>query len=393
MFPIRWLAALAIATCLIAQDGGGVRFGTTVVDSAGLRGVIYHIPPGTKRLPNFARLKPQGAIYTSSLNVPLQNFQEGFPGVTRRFEWFAIDYTGRFWIETPGDYRFSLYSDDGADLSIDDRLVIDNDGIHSAAERFDGIALSHGVHRIRVSYFQGPRFEVALILKIARRGEEFRVFSTGDFKPPPDAPLDSAAADDRIQIDNDFVRVIRAIVPQHEKSPVDEHPFNRVIVYLDKSRLEVRYQDGHVEKQHFSAGQAVWSPATGAGGIENTGSEPIRVVEIDLKKPAPATFPVRAKELDPVAIDPKHNILLFENDQVRVFRSWREPGAAERVHEHTGAGRVAVFLTDIDAIVRSQGAESPLHSTAGEVTWSGPATHSALNTGARKFEMIVVEVK
>jgi hypothetical protein len=393
MLPNRWLACLAIATCSMAQDAGGVKFGTTVVVSAGLRGVIYHIPPGTNRLPNFAKLKPQGAIYTSSLNVPLQNFQEGFPGVTRRFEWFAIDYTGRFWIEAPGDYRFSLYSDDGADLSIDGRPVVDNDGIHPALERFGGIALSHGVHRIRIAYFQGPRFEVALILKIAQRGQKFRVFNTEDFKPPPDAGIDLTSADDRIQIDNDSVRVIRAIVPQHEKTPLDEHPFNRVIAYLDKGRLEVRYQDGRVEKRRFSAGQAVWSPAAGAGTIENTGREPVRVVEIDLKKPAPVTPAPRAKDLDPVAIDPKHNILLFENDQVRVFRSWREPGAAERLHEHTGAGRVAVFLTDIDANVRSQDAESPLHGTAGEVTWSGPTTHSAVNTGARKFEMIVVEVK
>jgi hypothetical protein len=63
------------------------------------------------------------------------------------------------------------------------------------------------------------------------------------------------------------------------------------------------------------------------------------------------------------------------------------------LHEHTGAGRVAVFLTDIDASIHSDGAETPLHAAAGEVTWSGPAKHAAVNTGARKFEMIVIEVK
>ncbi len=118
---------------------------------------------------------------------------------------------------------------------------------------------------------------------------------------------------------------------------------------------------------------------------ENTGRAPVRVIEIELKKPAPVTPAPRAKDLDPVAIDPKHNILLFENDQVRVFRSWREPGAEERVHEHTGAGRVAVFLTDIDATVRSEGSATPLHASAGEVSWSEPAKHSALNTGVRRF--------
>jgi hypothetical protein len=35
-----------------------------------------------------------------------------------------------------------------------------------------------------VSYFQGPRFEVALVLQVAPPGEEFRLFSTDEFKPP-----------------------------------------------------------------------------------------------------------------------------------------------------------------------------------------------------------------
>src|SRR5260370_27974768 len=41
-----------------------------------------------------------------------QDFLIGFPGITRRFEWFAVDYSGKFWIETPGLYRFRLVSDD-----------------------------------------------------------------------------------------------------------------------------------------------------------------------------------------------------------------------------------------------------------------------------------------
>jgi hypothetical protein len=46
-----------------------------------------------------------------------------------------------------------------------------------------------GVHAIRVSYFHGPRFHVALVLRVAGPGShELRVFDTDDFKPPADAP-------------------------------------------------------------------------------------------------------------------------------------------------------------------------------------------------------------
>jgi hypothetical protein len=179
------LLAVLLSCALVAQDEPVAHFGTTVVIPSGLRGLVYHINHNSGRLPDFSRLKPAGVpIYVSSLNIPPQSFKTGFPGVTKRFEWFAIDYTGRFWIQKPGVYRFALTSDDGSRLEIDNGEAIDNDGIHPAERRETRLELSGGIHQIRVSYFQGPRFEVALVLLIAGPGEDFRVFSTDEFKPP-----------------------------------------------------------------------------------------------------------------------------------------------------------------------------------------------------------------
>jgi hypothetical protein len=166
-------------------DGSIPTFGVTVVDNAGLRGQVYLIPEGSQSLPKFKKLKPIGALYTSSLNIPPRSFTEGFPGITNRFEWFAIDYTGRFWIETPGRYRFGLLSDDGSKLYIDHKTVIDNDGVHPPKALTATVKLRGGIHSIRVSYFQGPRAELALILGVAELGaKEFRVFDTHEFRPP-----------------------------------------------------------------------------------------------------------------------------------------------------------------------------------------------------------------
>ncbi len=152
----------------------------------GLIGVIYSMSPSSTSLPFFQWLDPLGVIYTSTLNVPLRNFLQGFPGVTDRYEWFAIDYSGRFWIDKAGLYRFELTSDDGSRLYIDSELVVNNDGIHGEETRTGEVTLAGGIHRIRVSYFQGPRDEVALVLRVAGPGEEWRIFSTEEFKPPPD---------------------------------------------------------------------------------------------------------------------------------------------------------------------------------------------------------------
>jgi hypothetical protein len=155
-----------------------------VVDSAGLRGTIYFLQKNTGILPDsFKRMKPKGTIYTHSLNLPPRDFTEGFPGVTKRFEWFAIDYSGKFWIERADDYEFVLTSDDGSLLYIDDLLLIDNDRIHPPQSKGTHVKLGRGVHTIRVSYFQGPRNSVALILQVAGPGEKLRVFTTDEFRP------------------------------------------------------------------------------------------------------------------------------------------------------------------------------------------------------------------
>jgi hypothetical protein len=175
---------VAIAVRLSAQEPT-VTFGTTVVIPSGLEGRIYNLRRDTRKLPNFQKMKPVGTIYATALNIPPQDFRQGFPGVTKRFEWFAIDYTGRFWIEKPGEYGFSLIADDGANLYIDHELVVENDGQHPPRERVGAIRLGNGVHEIRVSYFQGPRYQVALVLKVAPPGEQLRIFSTDELKPPP----------------------------------------------------------------------------------------------------------------------------------------------------------------------------------------------------------------
>jgi len=160
-------------------------FGTTVVIPSGLKGLIYLLQPGTLWLPKFEKLEPVGTIYTNGLNIPTRDFTEGFPGVTNRFEWFAIDYTGRFYVQNPGKYRFALVSDDGSKLYIDGLVVVDNDGVHTPLREEGTVKLAGGIHSIRLSYFQGPRTALALMLGVLGPGEnQFRFFNTNEFKPP-----------------------------------------------------------------------------------------------------------------------------------------------------------------------------------------------------------------
>ncbi len=145
-------------------------FGSAKPIPGALKGDIYYLPTNTSKLPDFSTLTSVGSVYTRSLNIPARNFKEGFPGVTNRFEWFALRYTGKFTVTAAGTYSFRLMSDDGSKLYIDGRLVIDNDGVHAPSDASGSVNLTAGSHTIVVEYFQGPAVEIALQLFVTPPG-------------------------------------------------------------------------------------------------------------------------------------------------------------------------------------------------------------------------------
>ena len=162
--PLACATAALLAACPVAAQGGGA-FGTAGAVPFALQGRVYYIPEGSEALPDFSGLQPVGTISTTMLNIQPQSFTAGFPGVTDRFEWFAIDYQGRIMLPQAGTFTFRLTSDDGSKLFIDGNEVIGNDGIHGASPVDGEATLAAGIHDVRVQYFQGPREEIALVLE------------------------------------------------------------------------------------------------------------------------------------------------------------------------------------------------------------------------------------
>lgn len=198
--------------------------------------------------------------------------------------------------------------------------------------------------------------------------------------------------EDGVKVDNGFVHILEISQGPHSTRTMPRVETNRVLVSLGSANIQCSCTDG--KRRPWKPGQVIWVPAGEPYTSDNSGTVPASFVQIELKNHGPASPTARRPELDPVVIDPKHNILVLENDQVRVFRSWREPGATEKMHEHAGAGRVAVLLTDINATVKvPDGSASALNSSFGDVLWSGPVIHATTNLGSKKIDMIVVEVK
>jgi hypothetical protein len=195
-----------------------------------------------------------------------------------------------------------------------------------------------------------------------------------------------------IKLDNEFVRVLYLVDQPGTKTPLHKHDPNRVMIYLDPLKIDLRYQDGAVEHQNWRKGQAAWSP----GGKLHTGlnrnSRTARVVEVELKKP-PSGRPFRTSARDPVTVNAKNVKVEFENDQVRVLRCKYAANVREPLHEHLGEGRLTIALEDVEMKVTTQGAEDrTVALKAGIPSWSaGPVVHAALPN--RAVELIVIELK
>ena len=77
-----------------------------------------------------------------------------------RDEYFGFIFKGYIFIPEDDIYYFSLTSDDGSKLFIDNKLIIDHDGHHDALEKPGKIALAKGYHPIMVKYFENQVYQM-----------------------------------------------------------------------------------------------------------------------------------------------------------------------------------------------------------------------------------------
>ena len=172
------LLAVALLTSTAYAEG----LGSKDPGLFNLKGQIYFLPEGTDHMPvGLEKQKVEGVVYTETLDVSPREFTAGFPGVTNRFEWFGIIYTGRFQVSKPGKYTFKTISDDGTIVWIDGKEVVNQDSIHGPNEATGEVTLKKGPHDIKVWYFQGPATEIALQLFVTPPGGEEKLFSIKDY--------------------------------------------------------------------------------------------------------------------------------------------------------------------------------------------------------------------
>jgi hypothetical protein len=197
----------------------------------------------------------------------------------------------------------------------------------------------------------------------------------------------TAAAQDAVQakIENEWVHVVRVKFPSHAKLALLP---GSVLVCLTDAHQRLIGVDGTVRDVMWKAGDVVYLDVSGQTA-ENVADQPLEAVLIQLKPGAPKSPPIT---LDPVKLDPKHHIVVLENERVRALRTILEPHLKSPMHEHPHY--VVVYLTDLHTTMTlGDGRSVDNPRRPGEIAWRDALKHITENIGDHTAVEIQVELK
>lgn len=135
---------------ILYKGSGAEKIENITVESSKSSGLSYAYYEGTwNSLPDFSRLKVVKKGQVANFDL----------GPRKRNDRFGFVYQGFIEIDKEGDYTFYTSSDDGSKLYINNKQVVNNDGLHPLQERSGKIRLKAGKHPIQVTFFENDRGE------------------------------------------------------------------------------------------------------------------------------------------------------------------------------------------------------------------------------------------
>ena len=163
------------------------------------------------------------------------------------------------------------------------------------------------------------------------------------------------------------------------------HPDNAVIVFTD-TKMRFTGADGKPVDAALKANEAMWSPA-GTHAGENTGTEPIQGVIIELKGNAAPSATLPASRPDATLTQ------LFDNPRARGIRATMAPA----FHEYAGTthdyDQVVVALGDGDLMLNVAD-KSKTHWKRGDAEFIGRGVkHESKNTAQKPLDVFILAIK
>ncbi len=195
----------------------------------GLAMRVYYVGENLSALP----ILLPGQTPNVSVVVPKVDLRgpQAFGGLTDQF---YVEFTGFLTAPQDGEYGFRLTSDDGSRLTIDDKLIVDNDGLHSETPAEGRVFLAKGDHTIKIEYFENGGDEVVRL--------EWRTPGSTDWEVVPTSALSTQAGEVRVTSPGKK----NVMDPAHRMRPgsglplTDVHPaFDRYVLHGEEFKPRV----------------------------------------------------------------------------------------------------------------------------------------------------------
>jgi hypothetical protein len=137
---------------------------------------VFKLPDNIKELPDFSAFRPLKALTVDKINFQGTKGESAALGLEDKADGIGMRFAGMFRVVGEGIFQWRLHAKDGVRLHIDDKTLIENDGIHAASSKTGFTHLAEGVHTILLDSFNSTGQPVIQLVVTPPVGQE-EVFS------------------------------------------------------------------------------------------------------------------------------------------------------------------------------------------------------------------------
>lgn len=130
---------------------------------------VYDFNGRTQLVTQLAGAAELGSFYMDKFDVTARSWDSGFPkfpaSLAHLRENYAVRCFTKLKVTEAGGHTFSITSDDGMRVLLNNFAVLQDDGLHAPRSASSSVNLVKGFYDLEVQWFQGPKTQIAAELK------------------------------------------------------------------------------------------------------------------------------------------------------------------------------------------------------------------------------------
>lgn len=133
---------------------------------------IYKLPDNVRALPDYSAFGPTTTITADTINLDTARGDKEPADIPANTEGLGMRFMGLFAVSGEGIFQWRVHSKDGVRLHVDDKTLIENDGIHPPTSKTGYLHLAEGVHAIVLDSFNSQGSPILKLFVTPPLGQE-----------------------------------------------------------------------------------------------------------------------------------------------------------------------------------------------------------------------------